>query len=92
MIQTDSVSYIAGLQLLFLTILGNWSCDHSPQQPIISYMDPDMYYHSYHDFSHFLVISNDISFFGYIKWTLKAVPDILYTIPIVFSFAFSGYF
>jgi hypothetical protein len=43
-----------------------------------------MCYHCYHDFSHFLVISNDISFFGYIKWTLKAVPDILYNIPIFF--------
>jgi hypothetical protein len=29
-IQPDSGSYSAGLQLLFLTIFGNWSCDQPP--------------------------------------------------------------
>ena len=32
-IQTDSGSYSAGLQFLFLTILGNVSCDHHPSIP-----------------------------------------------------------
>jgi hypothetical protein len=27
-IPTDSGRYISGLQLLFFTILGSWSCDH----------------------------------------------------------------
>ena len=29
-IQTDSQSYSAGLQLLFFSIFGSWSCDHPP--------------------------------------------------------------
>jgi hypothetical protein len=64
-----------GYNFRFLTILGSWSCDHPPQ------MDPDMYHHSYLGLFHCLDISNDITFFGY---TLKAIPDILYTIPIFF--------
>jgi hypothetical protein len=46
-------------------------------------MDPDMYHHSYLGLFHFLDIYNDITFFGY---TLKAIPDILYTIPIFSNF------
>ena len=33
-IQTDLGSYSAGLQDLFITFLGNWSCDHSPDDPL----------------------------------------------------------
>ena len=33
-IQPDSGSYSEGLQLLFLTIFGNWSCDHISQHAI----------------------------------------------------------
>jgi hypothetical protein len=29
-IPTDSQSYSSGLQLSFLSIFGNWSCDHCP--------------------------------------------------------------
>jgi hypothetical protein len=66
-----------GYNFRFLTILGSWSCDHPPQ------MDPDMYHHSYLSLFHFLDISNDITFFEY---TLKAIPDILYTIPMFIIF------
>ena len=34
-IPTDSESYSAGLQISFLMILGNWSCDHPPNNPEI---------------------------------------------------------
>ena len=33
-IQTGLGSYSAGLQILFITFLGNWSCDHSPDDPL----------------------------------------------------------
>jgi hypothetical protein len=33
-IQPDLGSYSAGLQLLFLSIFGNWSCDHHPDTPL----------------------------------------------------------
>jgi hypothetical protein len=66
-----------GYNFRFLTILGSWSCDHPPQ------MDPDMYHHSYLSLFHFLDISNDITFFEY---TLKAIPDILYAIPMFIIF------
>ena len=54
-------------------------------------MDPEMYPQSYICFFHFLVISNDIFIFGYIQWTLKAVPDILYIIATFFSIFFSHF-
>ena len=33
-IQTDLGSYSVWLQLSFLTIFGNWSCDHHPNIPL----------------------------------------------------------
>ena len=33
-IQPDSERYSVGLQLSFLTIFGNWSCDHHPNTPL----------------------------------------------------------
>jgi len=53
--------------------------------PTVHKMDPACYHHSYIGFFHFLVILNDISFFGYIQCTLKAVFNMLYRIPISFS-------
>jgi hypothetical protein len=33
-ISTDSGSYSLGLQLSFLSIFSNWSCDHCPDIPL----------------------------------------------------------
>ena len=55
-------------------------------------MDPNMYHHSYLGFFYFLVIPDNISFCGYIQWTLKAVPDILYTIFFCFLAIFGKVF
>jgi hypothetical protein len=65
------VPYLRFLIMLFCFVFMEKNAKNNPQ------MDPDMYYHSYLGFFPFLVISNDISFFGYIQWTLKAVPDML---------------
>ena len=73
---------VQGYNFRFLTILGNWSCDHPPNNPLHG---P---WHASSFLSWLLLLfgqgCNDIFFFVYIQWTLKAVTDILYTIPIFF--------
>ena len=79
-IQTDLGSYSAGLQLLYFDHFGKlvqWAIRWTLTCIIILVLVSSTFWSS-------LII---FSFFGYIQWTLKLVPDILYAIPI-FSFLF----
>ena len=92
MIQTDSESYSAVLQLSFFYYFSKLVMWPPSWQPIHC-MDPDRYNHPYLVFLHLLVKLSDIFFLGYmhrtLTWTLKAVPHytlIICTIPMFFWF------
>ena len=70
------------------TILVFWPflvIGHVTTLPITYWMHPHRQNHPCLVFLHLFITIDEISFFGYIEWTLKAVPDILYTIPIFCS-------
>ena len=58
---------------------------HVTTLPMTYWMDPDNENHPCLFFLHFFITIDEISFFGYIQWTLKAGPDILHTIHIFCS-------
>ena len=58
---------------------------HVTTLPITYWMHPDRQNHPCLVFLHFFFTIDEISFFGYIQWTLKAGPAILHTIPIFCS-------
>jgi hypothetical protein len=68
------------ITLVFLNILGNWSCDHPPTT---HQMNPDRQNHLYLVFLHIFIKLHHISFLGYMQRTLKTVPhNTVYAIPI----------
>ena len=77
-IQPDSGSYSAGLQLLFLTIFGNWSCDQPPSDLLDG---PWQVKSSLSCFSSLFIKLHPFPLLGRtMTWTLKAVPDGRYNI------------
>ena len=61
-IETDSGRYSAGLQLLFLAIFSNWSCDHHPNMLLNAPWQAES---SLSHFLGFLIIQDHFSFWGY---------------------------